>query len=125
MKHSWENLRNSKLFFLNKLLMIWVVFSTFFYVRLVRFRLVSVAMKVCWSQIKNLSLQVIRHNIICTFTVFDSTGCFLIGHSLFDVYTINQQVHYSVSLLIHSTAPTCFDVCTSSSGSLLLYVLLS
>jgi hypothetical protein len=34
-------------------------------------------------------------------------------------------MHYSNSLLFHSSAPTCFDVCTSSSGSLLLCVLLS
>jgi hypothetical protein len=34
-------------------------------------------------------------------------------------------MHYSDNLLIHSTAPTCFDVCTLSSGSFLLCVLLS
>jgi hypothetical protein len=41
------------------------------------------------------------------------------------VYTTDQQMHYSNNLLIHYTAPTCFDVYTSSSGSLLLCVLLS
>jgi hypothetical protein len=41
------------------------------------------------------------------------------------IFTINQQTHYSDSLLFHSTAATCFDVCTSSSGSFLLCVLLS
>jgi hypothetical protein len=35
------------------------------------------------------------------------------------VWTIYQQWHYSDNLLIHSTAPTCFDLCTSSSGSFL------
>jgi hypothetical protein len=35
------------------------------------------------------------------------------------VCTIYQQLHYSDNLLIHSTAPTCFDVCTSPSGSFL------
>jgi hypothetical protein len=34
-------------------------------------------------------------------------------------------MHYSVNLLINSTAPTCFDVCTLSAGSFLLCVLLS
>jgi hypothetical protein len=33
--------------------------------------------------------------------------------------TINQQMHYSYSLLFHSTAPTCFDARTSSSRSFL------
>jgi hypothetical protein len=33
------------------------------------------------------------------------------------VFTKYQQLHYSDNLLIHSTAPTCFDVCKSSSGS--------
>jgi hypothetical protein len=44
---------------------------------------------------------------------------------LTSIYTTDQQVHYSDNLLIHSTAPTCFDVFTSSSGSLLMSVLLS
>jgi hypothetical protein len=44
-------------------------------------------------------------------------------HSLRNV-ALDQQMHSSDNLLIHSTAPTCFDVCTSSSGSLLLCVLL-
>jgi hypothetical protein len=35
-----------------------------------------------------------------------------------NVYTIGQQMHYNANLLIQSTAPTCFDVCTSSSGSI-------
>jgi hypothetical protein len=39
------------------------------------------------------------------------------------VFTINQQTHSSESLLFHSTAPTCFDVYTSSSGSFLLWLL--
>jgi hypothetical protein len=43
----------------------------------------------------------------------------------FSVYTTDQQMHYSDNLIIHSKAPTFFDVCTSSSGSLLLCVLLS
>jgi hypothetical protein len=34
-------------------------------------------------------------------------------------------MYYSDNLLIRPTAPTCFDVYTSSSGSLLLSVLLS
>jgi hypothetical protein len=41
------------------------------------------------------------------------------------VCTIYQQMEYSDNLLIHSTAPASFDVCTSSSWSLLLSVLLS
>jgi hypothetical protein len=39
------------------------------------------------------------------------------------VFTMNQQMHYSDSLLFHSPAPTCFDVCTSSSGNFLLCLL--
>jgi hypothetical protein len=42
-----------------------------------------------------------------------------------NVCTVYQQLHCSYNLLIHCTAPTCFDVCTSSYGSLLLCVLLS
>jgi hypothetical protein len=42
-----------------------------------------------------------------------------------DVYTIYQQMHYSDDLLIPSTAPKCFDLCTSSSRNFLLCVLLS
>jgi hypothetical protein len=41
------------------------------------------------------------------------------------VYTMDQQMYYSDNLLIYSTAPTRFDVCISSSGSLLLCDLLS
>jgi hypothetical protein len=41
------------------------------------------------------------------------------------VCTISQELHYSDNLLIHSTAPTCFDIYMSSSESLLLCVLLS
>jgi hypothetical protein len=40
------------------------------------------------------------------------------------VCTISQQMHYSDNLIFYSTAPTCFDVCTSSSESFLLCVLL-
>jgi hypothetical protein len=50
---------------------------------------------------------------------FHETQMFII------VCTIHQQIHYSENLLIHSTAPICFDVCTSTSGSFLLSVRLS
>jgi hypothetical protein len=42
-----------------------------------------------------------------------------------NVCRIYQQMRNSDNLLIHSTAPTYFDVCTPSSGSFLLCVLLS
>jgi hypothetical protein len=38
-------------------------------------------------------------------------------HNVLYLYTINQQTHYSNSLLMHSTAATCFDVYASSSGN--------
>jgi hypothetical protein len=39
------------------------------------------------------------------------------------LFSINQQMCYSDRLLFDSIAPTCFDVCTSSSGSFLLCLL--
>jgi hypothetical protein len=41
------------------------------------------------------------------------------------VYRIDQQIQNFDNLLIHFSAATCFDLCTPSSGSLLLCVPLS
>jgi hypothetical protein len=41
------------------------------------------------------------------------------------VFAINRQMHCSDNLLVYPTVPTCFDICTSSSGNLLLCVLMS
>jgi hypothetical protein len=42
--------------------------------------------------------------------------------TVYNVRTIYKKLHYSDNIIIHSTAPTCFDVCTSSLCVLLSYI---
>jgi hypothetical protein len=47
-----------------------------------------------------------------------SNSVYRVYCTVYSTYTISQQMHYFDNLLMPSSAPPCFDVHTSSSGSL-------
>jgi hypothetical protein len=72
-------------------------------------RVAAVLANVSWV------FQLIFFLVVCSCTILQGFG--------FVAFFV--CVKASDNLLVYSTAPTCFDVCTSSSGTLLLCVLLS